>query len=786
LEDFVNIDFKRYREQKGISQKKIAYLLGLSLQQVEHFEDSLKGVPLELVVKWLSILELAADIKAESEVDFEAELAAEFFPPLEIDRETPLPELAATIPVTKTTAQPKIAACNPYAELYRRLNLLNQYIDDAPAIDTQNLPDRQDPYTALKAQIKRYYQKPNVVLTGAFDAGKSHMANAFLGSQILPTGYQPATRVITIVRHIGDRPTWFKGNVGIIDEEFWRDKNGKLTLDLQKLDNRELSQKYCQQVGSFEALKKYAVHNYDDDDEAPGHTAIVYADSPLLRICNLIDLPGYSDRQDEISKDVEKANSATELADVSIYASPAKGHINGPDMVRLGTLLRLLPCPENESKRFPTFGNLLIVATHADPSISDEQLADILSKAPGRLYKQLDKTALERRRQQINRGIGRDDLKRRFFSFWSETPQRCQGLFDELNKLLCRDLPKARIARISREIRAIASDNKHKYAREIEKCQITISNIEEARKQLREAKENEPARQREVQKIRDDVRSSIEDLRKDSKKSFKKCAQELLEADEIEEIIRQMYDNKKEAQQYAPGYIIEKLQGEVEEIISVYSEKFKDIIDKFLEEYPYPELELPNLDGIKASVPFDIKGAFLGGIAGLGTYGALAAWAATLGNLGGYILVTQLVSILSALGISITGGTAAVVAFVAAIGGPIVLGVGLAAALGGIMWRLFGESWQKRLAKQIVKLLQEEKISNKFLEGIDKYWQDTETAFEEGAKAVEEKGQEYLQYQRELVSSKTQSKERIEEIIKILRELRDFFGEIPWAGEGES
>ncbi|HYW18192.1 MAG TPA: hypothetical protein VE956_02585, partial [Nodularia sp. (in: cyanobacteria)] len=89
------------------------------------------------------------------------------------------------------------------------------------------------------------------------------------------------------------------------------------------------------------------------------------------------------------------------------------------------------------------------------------------------------------------------------------------------------------------------------------------------------------------------------------------------------------------------------------------------------EKYPVPKL--PNKDGTVVSIPFDTKGAFLGGIAGLGAYGALAAWAAGLGNLGSYILVAKLVSLLSALGISIGGGTAAVISFVAAIGGPIVL-----------------------------------------------------------------------------------------------------------------
>lgn len=60
------------------------------------------------------------------------------------------------------------------------------------------------------------------------------------------------------------------------------------------------------------------------------------------------------------------------------------------------------------------------------------------------------------------------------------------------------------------------------------------------------------------------------------------------------------------------------------------------------------------------------------------TLGGLGLWAATVGNLGGYILVAKGVSLLSALGISV-GGTAAAASFVAAIGGPITIGIALAA-----------------------------------------------------------------------------------------------------------
>lgn len=88
----------------------------------------------------------------------------------------------------------------------------------------------------------------------------------------------------------------------------------------------------------------------------------------------MIDLPGYSDQPDEVSKDSEKANSAALIADVLLYASQAKGHINGQDMRRLSNFLQLLPAPENECSIFPTLGNLFIVATDADPTILDHQL----------------------------------------------------------------------------------------------------------------------------------------------------------------------------------------------------------------------------------------------------------------------------------------------------------------------------------------------------------------------------------------------------------------------------
>lgn len=686
----MDIFLREYREKAGMSQAEIANILGISKTQVNLYEQAPETLTTGLLMRWLQILE----------VDM------------------------ATVMTVPTPPLKAVDAGTPYAELHHRLNLLNQYVDAASPVDTLDLPTQSATPKDLKKQLKLYKQKPNVVLTGGFDAGKSHMANALLGSTNLPVGYQPATRVITFIRHVEDRPEWFKQNVLIFEEDFWlKDEKGKQLIDLQNLDNKERCEQYCLQSGSFDILQRYGVHGSNEDVAA--HAAVIYMASPILKACNLIDLPGYSDQPDEQSKDFEKANSAAQIADVLLYASPAKGHINGQDMVRLGVLLRLLPTPEVECDNFPTLGNFFIVATHADPSIRDRQLPEILDKAAKRLFNNLAETALERRQEQINRPITETDLRKRFFTFWSEKPGRCQNLFNELTQILGEFLPQARMCRIEREIKAIKEDNVKKYNSQIEAYQATfMAKANSQLLQLQSLQENEPTRQQETELKRNKIHQRIKNLKQDNKNSFQRYVDKLLNVDRVEQIILDKYSNKKEAKEYLFVYLIEKLQNEVENIIRISSEELNIEIDAFLEGYTQVRAKIPNPNKILLEIPFDAKGAFLGGLAGLTSIGAMSAWAATLGNLGGYILVAQLVSLLSALGIGFgfSGGTAGVIAFVAAIGGPIVLAIGLAAVLAFSIWGLFGESWQKRLAKETVKYFIAQKVCEKFTEGINQYW----------------------------------------------------------------
>jgi len=189
---------------------------------------------------------------------------------------------------------------------------------------------------------------------------------------------------------------------------------------------------------------------------------------------------------------------------------------------------------------------------------------------------------------------------------------------------------------------------------------------------------------------------------------------------------------------------------------------------------------LMNDGSLSVGIPFNAKGAFLGSLLGMTGVGALAVWAASLGNLGAYIIAAKTVSLLSALGISIAGGTATVASFLAAIGGPVTVAVAIVAVFAILGFALLGSSWEKRLAKKIVAVFAEKKIRESFEKSISDYWEQTEESFIKSADTVEEKFREYFEDLRKLVEDKEAGREELNSRIHRLEKARDFFGGIPW------
>lgn len=750
----MNIDLHGAREKANLSQSKLAAMLNLSAAQVSCYEQDPGTVTAELLGRWAQAL--GTDI--------------------------------ANLIASATSPPPLVDAGNPYLQLHQNLSLLEKYTADFYPSEELDIPTKPPTAGDVRKQIHRYRQKPNLVLVGRFDSGKSRLANALMGSKVLPSQLQPATRVITFVRHSCDRPTWFQDQVGILAEDFWaRDEKGNQVFDLTLLDSQSWVEKHCIKAGSLDVLREHGVHNHLSETEIEGHSAIVYVDSPLLKSCNIVDFPGYSDRAEQTSEDVKKASSAVQIADLVLYTSPIPGFMNAEDFSRLSYLLRVLPSPETYNPDFPILGNLFIVGTHAHPGISGLEVSSALQVGSVRLCKHLSETVLEERSKLINRAINLEHLQRCFFAFWEESPDRWRKLREELVLILGQSLPKARINKIDNAINLLKHEVAQEIVKQMQGYKQTVSEVQttseavQRQLELGKFKKKEPQRLDEMEKGRRQIHQRILELRDRTRNSFRQAYTSAVQVSAVETMIRDRYENsKKEAKDCASSYLVEQLQSALETCIEENSEVLKADINEFLGAYEEVLLKSPKLNIGSVFIPFDAKGAFLGGLAGVGGVGAFAFWAASLGNLGAYILVAQFVSLLSVLGISISGGVATAVAFVAAIGGPITLAIGLFAAAAASIWALFGESWERRLAKKIVSHFEKEQVLDKFFKGSDEYWQDTAKAFDRGANTTEEKFQEHIQHVQEISRNDEASRKKIENIVSLLKKLKDFFAGIPW------
>src|SRR5690606_5073965 len=252
---------------------------------------------------------------------------------------------------------------------------------------------------------------------------------------------------------------------------------------------------------------------------------------------------------------------------------------------------------------------------------------------------------------------------------------------------------------------------------------------EEQKAVYEELRRQEPAFRARLEQQRKLVTEKIERAQTTTLSEFQDWYAREITPTTIEDIIRRRNYRRKEAEQFLAGNVNDIIYGYVEKRLEVASKSLQKDVERYIK---------PFEDGVKlatsvklpsAKVPFDVRGAFLGGLSSASVLGGLALWAGTMGNLGGYILVAKGVSLLSALGISISGGTAAAVSAVAALGGPVTLAVGLAVGIGAAVMGIFGERWQIRMARRLYKQMEREGVLGKYENVIVTFWKNTGEAF---------------------------------------------------------
>lgn len=642
-------------------------------------------------------------------------------------------------------------------------NTVINYIKDYSPKNNLNYENKIE---NLRRDIEGIARKPRIVFSGKSDSGKSTMINALLGKEKMPTNWTPTTSIIVYVKDILDRPAY-------MEEELWIFKKGK---NKEWDDTRLYDEKYCREWkvagGNAEMLSQYGVRKGEEYNKDIG-SAVLFIDSPILKNCDILDIPGITAG---IESDNIAASQAKLKADVLVYLSQASGFLQTEDANYLKEALEVLPPLEKtEGTALSPMSNLFVVATHAHHVIPRTDLKKICDSGCNRFTKTLPESFWERYSNSSKKLFSEKDLRKRFFTYTTDIEDLREDFEKELKNTI-ENLPKLLENKIFNLAKDYAKNESKKMSDEVIKYEKLINERDAYSKRLEDIKKNEPKRKFLLEENNRNVKNKIFDLDSETKKKFREDFNQMLTEENIVKIIdRRGYKNKKADLEELGSYISSEVQDIYRKNLEKTTEKFKDTMDEYLVE-TQKSLELANnSNNMNINLDFDFKSAFIGGLAGAATLGGLAFWASTLGNLGAYILVAKGVSVLSALGISIAGGTATATAFVASIGGPITLGIAAALLVGVAIWGFFSDSWKKKIAKKIIEEIK--KSVPKYEDAITQYWLDTENGFDIAKNKMEEEWEKYINnLESELYNYDIN---KLKENLRNAKEVKDFFTNIP-------
>lgn len=628
-------------------------------------------------------------------------------------------------------------------------------------------------YEKLVFELEKIIQttivKPTVAIVGMSDAGKSRLINSLLGIDKMPTSWTPTTSVSVHIKHVDDRPAF-------IEDEVWIFKGDKSGFDTKKIYDETYCEKWKIASGPASILAEYGTRQGDKYDLEEASAAVVYVESSILQICDIVDLPGFGTgdrRNDDIL-----AQKSREFADIVVYMSIANGFLRATDIEFIKSTLNSLPVIENKENELTTLNNLFVVASqaHAIDNGNKIELEKILDAGSQRLFSLVPEEIWQNREEQSGYVHTESSLRERFFTYTTDKPYLRECFEEEIRQLL-QKIPSIVNRSAIEAIRKHTESLELNLKREINQYEEILKEREKYKILLEEIKRNEPMRVNGNEQARKSVLNSIKTLKNEAIRDFERDFTSVIFVENIVDIIKEKkYKKKKEDMELLAGYLSSKLQAKLQTILKSKSEDLNKVIDNYLKNFNIQinkfESQLKGFD-----IPFDTLKIFASGLAGLATFGGLAIWASTLGNLGAYILVAKGVSVLSALGISIAGGTAGAASAVAALGGPITLGIALAVIVGLSMFAFVSGGWQKSIAKKLVKEYSKQDAFNQFVTEIEKFWIDTETAFTAAADHLDAEWRTYVEDLSEMVNS--YSVVEIQESILKAERLQRFFEEMP-------
>lgn len=603
-------------------------------------------------------------------------------------------------------------------------------------------------------------RKPRISFAGQSDTGKSTLINALLGADKMPAKWTPTTSIVVHIKHIDDRPSFMSEAVWIFGKK----------SDEQWDDARLNDEVYCNDFliakGDFSLLQDFGTHQSETESRPVASSAVAFIDSPLLKDCDILDLPGFAATSEDDA--LHRFNTQTNVTDILLYLSRANGFLQDRDLDYLHECLKSLrPIEKAGRNGIDKLENLFIIASQAGSvnNGNNSELTEIMDRRCKALCDSYALAAKETNSDSLlpfrsiytGYNYSETDFRKRFFTYEKDMSRLCKN-FDTAFTKLAENLPKALHQEFVSSLKAIANDSNAIIRKRIEEWLDLFTNKAKYADLVREIKQKEPVRLIERKEKNAEMISLIAACCISAKQETQTAYDTTINTDHLISLMETLgVKNKKSSKEDFSTSVNEVLSRKIQDTMHTQAEYYAKHLDEYLSDYAKSLNQYSSKNGV--NVDFDTTNSFALGLTSLGALGASAAW---------------LASSVTAFSVSIFGAYAGWGALLA-VGGAI--GVALGSVIAGLIALVKAFTWKRDLARSIVKTYQNEKYLETIFNDIDQYWADTKSSFITASDRVEQDWQDRIVEYESIADEKNIP--ALEAKIAEARKGLDFFTKIP-------
>lgn len=630
------------------------------------------------------------------------------------------------------------------------------YIDDN--LDKLNISNelKEKYLDELQEGLNQNLIKPKISFVGRSDTGKSTLINSLLGENMMPASWTPTTSIAVYLKHSNDRPSFIKNTVCIFSSTL----DGKDIWNERRIYEKEYFETWKIAEGDIDLLLQYGTRQGGKQLEKAG-AAIVFIDAPILLNCDIIDLPGFGTEQE--SDDIITFNTAKQ-ADILIYLSQASGFMRIEDINYLKENIRALPPLENEDNKLPKLANLLIVASQAHNVNygNRDDLRLILDNGCERFLESISDDYWSIRSTVTKKEYSIKDLRDRFVTYTRDIPDLCKD-FEQKLKIVIEELPLLINEKARKFAKNYIDSKKIGLENELQKYEDLITQRDRYVDLINEIEKTELSRKQDNSKKVEDIRNKISDLKHETIDDFSDYCSKTITVDSIVKMIKEKkIKNKKESVECFVSQFQDTITSKAADILQAKTDELTPVIREYVQSFSNSISQ--KFDKANLKVDFDVGHTFASIIASIGV----------IGGLGTYLLADALLIYSSWAFFAGIGGT---ICAGATVFGPIGIMVGALIFAGMGIAKLLGFTWEKNVAKKLVSQYEKNKVSDKYREAMNKYWDDTTNAFDKSVIELNKQWDDYVSRLREMVT--TYNLDEINSNIVSLRNIQDFFANIP-------